>query len=87
MFELGTLALIAVVSIAHLIYTVRVLTPLARLRVDLGATLENMAEDLRMTIQQEAKRQDDRVRKQIERVPVDNGATRPEIRAGVPVAR
>jgi len=87
MFDTVLLVLIAAVSSIHLAIAIKVLLPLARPQVDLPATLQNMSDALVDTIQQETKRQDDRVRKQIERAPADNPGQTSVVRAGQPVVR
>jgi len=87
MFENVAAVATLIVSLVVLLLVLRVIVPLARPQIDLPATLENMAEMLRDTIQQEARRQDDRVRKQIERTPPDMDGQKTVVRAGVPVGR
>lgn len=77
-----TLSAVVLALVAtHLVLTIKVILPLAKPKVDLAATLENLAGLVEDTIQQEIRRQDDRIQKRIERTPPDND--RPTPSAGV----
>lgn len=85
MLDTALLLIIATVSIVHLMLAFKVLIPLARPQVDLPATLEAMAEDLRETIQQEVRLLEDRERKRRDRTPVETDGQIPaKVVAGQP---
>lgn len=90
MFVAVLLSLIAAVVAIHLFLTIRVILPLARPHVDIGASLQSMSDVLQDTIQEETKLSADRIRKQIERSPKETDGQLPtphRVRAGEPVAR